>query len=90
MAFAIDFKEALDRNVLYHISSGAGYFKRLRGALPITEYDAIFSNHLARKPRTFWSLFRILMYLAERSEGERIDFKKAPEYQSLPNARKLA
>jgi hypothetical protein len=79
MMFAIKLKEALDRKVPYHLSAGAGNFKRLRGAVPTTEYDAIFSRHLSRKSRTFWTLFRTLMYLAERCEGEKIDFKKAPK-----------
>jgi hypothetical protein len=83
MMFAIKLKEALDRKVPYHLSAGAGYFKRLRGAVPTTEYDAVFSRHLARRPRIFWILVRALMCLAERSEGETIDFKKAPDYRGL-------
>jgi len=78
LAFALDFSESLDRKVPYHVSSGNGYFKRLRGAVSATEYDAVFSRHLSRKKRGFWKLFRVLMSLAEKSEGERIDFKRAP------------
>jgi hypothetical protein len=78
MAFAIDFGEALSRNVPYHLSSGNGQFKRLRGCVPTTEYDAVFSRHLSLRKRTCWKLFRLLMKLAEKLEGEKIDFKKAP------------
>ena len=78
MAFALDFEESLRRMVPYHISSGAGYFKRLRGAVATTEYDAIFYRHLPAKTRVYWWMFRALMLLAEKLEGERIDFKKAP------------
>jgi hypothetical protein len=60
------------------VSSGAGHFKRLRGALPTAEFDAVHSRHLGPKQRICWQLFRALMYLAERSEGEMIDFKRAP------------
>ena len=79
MAFALDFKESLDRQVPYHISSGAGYFKKLRGGVPATEYDGVFSRHLGPKQRSFWKLFRALMVLAERSEGNKVDFKLAPK-----------
>ena len=82
MAFALDFAEALDQDVPYHLSSGNGHFKRLRGGVPTTEYDAVFSRHLSLRKRRFWKLFQVLMRLAERVEGEKIDFKKAPELVS--------
>lgn len=78
LAFAIDFQEVLRRQVPYHASSGAGYFKRLRGAKPVTEYDGIFFRHLSPWTRCCWHAFKILMYLAQRAEGESIDFKKSP------------
>jgi len=80
LAFAIDFQAALQHKVPYHVSSGVGHFKRLRGAVPTTEYDAIFTRHLTWQSRTHWAVFRALMHLVERLEGEKIDFKKAPAY----------
>ena len=82
MAFALDFAQSLERKLPYHISSGAGYFKRLRGAVPTTEYDAVFCSHLPPRTRRYWLIFRLLMSLAERVEGQRIDFKKAPKNRS--------
>jgi hypothetical protein len=81
-AFAIDFKTSLERKVPYNLSSGAGSFKKLRGAVPTTEYDAVYFRHLSQRQRLFWRVFQMMMFLAEKSEGERIDLKKAPQIGS--------
>jgi hypothetical protein len=85
MAFAVDFATSLESGLPYHVSSGAGRFKRLRGALPATEYDAVFWRHLSRRKRKYWQMFQILMRLAEKFEGERIDLKKAPKVLTTHN-----
>ncbi len=49
MAFLL--QQAKERNLHLHYSSGAGNFKRLRGASPTMEYCAVYSAHLAMNKR---------------------------------------
>ena len=50
--------EALARNKPLFLSSGAGRFKKLRGALPITEYEMVYSHHLDWPRRAMWRFFQ--------------------------------
>ncbi|MEP1229457.1 MAG: hypothetical protein ABJG88_02155 [Litorimonas sp.] len=59
-------QHCLDKGFRLNGSAGASDFKKCRGALPVTEYSAIYVNHLSRKRRialkTFaWALRRFLV-----------------------------
>lgn len=57
--------EGKKRNCLIHSSSGAGKFKRLRGAAAYNEYTAIYYKHLPFYRRVFWySIEKLLVNLA--------------------------
>jgi hypothetical protein len=44
---ALLLREAKERNLRLHYSSGASQFKRARGGIPSLEYTAVFSQHLS-------------------------------------------
>lgn len=78
MAFALMFRDAIEGAKLLHLSAGNGGFKRLRGAEPTVEYDAVYFRHLGHPRRTAWRSFKCLMDLAERFEGDTAEKRRAP------------
>lgn len=58
-AIGIVISEAWKRNLLLHLSSGAGFFKVSRGALPVVEYDAVYDRHLPLLRQFAWRLIWI-------------------------------
>lgn len=56
-------REANQRNLLHHQSSGAAEFKRCRGCMGTMEYNAVFVEHLPFYRRVVW---KILKFLANR------------------------
>lgn len=46
--------EAASRGLRLNLSSGADEFKRLRGGLPVDEYEAVYDRHLAWTRRAGW------------------------------------
>lgn len=45
---------------LLHWSAGAASFKRLRGAMPATEYSAVWINHLPFRQRLVWRVVKVI------------------------------
>ncbi|MCL1123431.1 hypothetical protein [Shewanella surugensis] len=41
---------------IFNASSGAAHFKRQRGACPIIEYSAVYTQHLPKKTQRMWRL----------------------------------
>jgi glutathione synthase/RimK-type ligase-like ATP-grasp enzyme len=52
--------EAERRGLVLHASSGVAGFKRSRGALPETEWTAVYDRHLPLKRRLGWESLRVL------------------------------
>jgi len=67
-AFLIKIHEARKTASRFNMSAGSGQFKMNRGAVPETEYDAVFYAHLGLFKRLAWSTLRLLMRLWERVE----------------------
>lgn len=53
-------QEALTRNLKLHLSSGAGQFKTLRGAMAGIEYHWVYTRHLPWKRRLPWQVMQAL------------------------------
>ena len=54
-------REVNDRKQLLNYSSGAGEFKRRRGALPAVEYNAVFDRHLPERRRMAFRMAGLLL-----------------------------
>jgi Acetyltransferase (GNAT) domain len=54
LCFATFLAEAASRGLRVNLSSGADEFKRLRGGVPVDEYEAVYDRHLARTRRAGW------------------------------------
>lgn len=66
MAMAIFIAEAAERGLLLNLSGGAGSFKKLRGAIPAEEFDAVYDHHLPVQRRLVWIGLSIAGSLAVR------------------------
>ena len=53
-------REAAERGVIVHASAGVGPFKKLRGGIPVIEYNAVYHRHLPAHRRRPWSLLKVL------------------------------
>jgi hypothetical protein len=53
-------RDALERGLIVHASAGVGPFKKLRGAVPVIEYNAVYDRHLPRRRRMAWSVLKAL------------------------------
>jgi hypothetical protein len=53
-------REALERELTLHASAGVGPFKKLRGGVPIIEYNAVYDRHLPLRRRMPWSVLKVL------------------------------
>lgn len=56
--------EAQKRGLIFHQSSGAGFYKSLRRAEGFFEYKALYSKHLPFGRRCFWQLLRLFVNAA--------------------------
>jgi hypothetical protein len=52
--------DALEHGWTVHLSAGVGRFKRLRGGLPVIEYNAVFDGHLPASRRRPWRLLQVV------------------------------
>jgi hypothetical protein len=57
-------QQAIERNCLLHLSSGAAEFKRLRGAEAFLEYSLVYTRHLKPQRRMAWNM---LSWLSKRA-----------------------
>ena len=53
--------EGIQHHRLIHCSAGVGEFKRLRGAVPAIEYNAVYYHHLPKARQTPWRILKMLM-----------------------------
>jgi hypothetical protein len=53
-------REALEHGLILHASAGVGPFKKLRGGVPVIEYNAVYDRHLPRRRRMPWSMLKVL------------------------------
>jgi len=53
--------EGIQHHRLIHCSAGVGEFKRLRGAVPAIEYNAVYYHHLPKARQTPWCILKILL-----------------------------
>jgi hypothetical protein len=53
--------EGIKYHRLVHCSAGVGEFKRLRGAVPSLEYNAVYHQHLPRRRQLPWCVLKSLM-----------------------------
>jgi hypothetical protein len=69
--------EAAERKTLLNMSAGTGYFKMLRGGVPVQEYDAVYARHLPPHRRMIWSCLRAVAHVGAvlsrppKSDGSR-------------------
>lgn len=61
LLMAIAMEQMDETNSAYNVSSGAGYFKKLRGAFPEIEWTAYYDKHLPRTRTIPLSLLRSLL-----------------------------
>ena len=54
--------EAAERKALLNMSAGSGYFKMLRGGVPVQEYDAVYDRHLSAHRRMTWACLRAVAH----------------------------
>lgn len=56
-------EEAIDKEFMLHMSSGAADFKRLRGGEPSLEFNMVYAKHLSPARRLPWQLY---YFISER------------------------
>jgi O-acetyl-ADP-ribose deacetylase (regulator of RNase III) len=66
MLIALAISEAARRRLKLNLGGGVGYFKSLRGAVPVEEYDAVYDRHLPSHRRLGWATLRMAGRLASR------------------------
>ena len=59
MAITWKFHEAFEEGLVVNLSGGVGDFKHNRGAIPASEYDAVYDLHLPFRRRLPWRLLRV-------------------------------
>lgn len=59
-AISLIMKYKFKHHLLLNLSSGAPYFKRLRGGIPSIEYSAIYTKHLSFKRRITWIILQFI------------------------------
>ncbi len=53
--------EGLNNEMLVNASAGVGAFKKMRGGVPIPEYNAVYERHLPKRRRWRWALLQHLL-----------------------------
>jgi hypothetical protein len=56
----LNIQEALQRNLLVHMSSGVGKFKKGRGGKSVIEYNAVYDKHLPTQRQRPWKLLKVI------------------------------
>jgi hypothetical protein len=56
----LNIQEALQRNLLVHMSSGVGKFKKGRGGKSVIEYNAVYDKHLPTQRQRPWKLLKAI------------------------------
>jgi hypothetical protein len=53
-------RDAKEKELLFNMSSGAGHFKRMRGAFPALEYSVVYCRHLSIFRQLPWLILEII------------------------------
>lgn len=53
-------RDALERGLIVHASAGVGPFKKLRGGVPVIEYNAVYDRHLPPSRQHAWSMLKVI------------------------------
>jgi hypothetical protein len=56
----LNIQEALQQNLLVHMSSGVGKFKKGRGGKSVIEYNAVYDKHLPKYRQRPWKLLKAI------------------------------
>ncbi len=54
----VTLQEGVKRGLLVHASGGVGKFKKVRGGESVTEYNAVYTQHLPRRRQLPWKLIQ--------------------------------
>ncbi|MDO9300768.1 MAG: hypothetical protein Q7T89_05260, partial [Anaerolineales bacterium] len=60
----VNIQEAVRRNLLVHMSSGVGKFKKARGGKSVIEYNAVYYRHLPAWRQRPWKLIQAISKVA--------------------------